>query len=912
LEEKELLSHVEEHFDKVIVLINSSNVMELGDLEKDEKVDAIVWMAYPGSRGNDALAEILNGTINPSGHTVDTWVADLTASPTFPNTTTVAYENVNKDNARETSYTLDYEEGIYLGYRYYETAAADGVLDYDSAVVYPFGYGLSYTTFSQEIKEASVEEGQVHVTVTVANTGSVAGKDVIQLYYHAPYDGTIEKAEVVLAAYAKTDLLEPGESKDYTLSYALEDMASYDQAGKGCYCLDQGTYLITLRKNSHELYGDNCTFTYEQPETIVYDAANPRQTEVLSQTGEMVNLSDEAKAAISVTAAVNRFDSMSSHFASYDAPEEGKGINFTRADFEASFPKAPTAADLTAPDEVIQNLGDYVPDYYNADDTMPTTGAKNGLSAVALRGLTYDDPLWDSLLDQLSVKDMTSLIYAGNQGTISISSISLPNTTATDGPAGLKQYGGLGLGVSGNFNCCGTLVAGTWNQSLAEAYGVSVGNEAVQASASGWYAPGLDLHRTAFGGRNFEYYSEDPLVSGKTCAGTIQGAASKGLVCYFKHFVLNDVETHREDNAPCIWANEQALRELYLKAFEIAVKEPVMDVKYLSGEGEVLHKNMRATTGLMSSFNRIGSVWTGASRALLTDVLRGEWGFIGSVITDYNDEPQMDVEAGVVAGNDLMLANAATLASSFKDTNNPSTVLAMRRAVKNIVYSLVNSNSMTGLSDATTITYGMSPWKRLLYIADAILVVLSLLLFLLGRHINRLPDKSTLTPEEQKAAKERREAIMKKMLALVAILLAVLIGLTIYFHQSGSTGGSGRPAQVYNNHTNFVEAGYEGDCVNTITNTLILNDDKTYTLVNDFCVNQVSGIIVFSNTTYYEGTYEVESEDDSSLTVSLSDATKAISNAAGITSTSADDASLLEGCKARSVTCDKEANTFTE
>ena len=387
-------------------------------------------------------------------------------------------------------------------------------------------------------------------------------------------------------------------------------------------------------------------------DTVVYDASNPRQTEINAQTGEYVNLSAEAKAALTVMAAVNRFDDMSAHFVDYTDPKanNGAGVNFTRANFAASFPKAPTAA---------------------------------------------------------------------------VGSISLPKTTATDGPAGLKQYGGLGMGVSGNFNCCGTLVAATWNVELAEAYGNAVGNEAVQAGADAWYAPGVDMHRTAFGGRNFEYYSEDPLISGRTCAGTIQGAANKGFVCYFKHFALNDVETHREDNAPCVWANEQAVRELYLRAFEIAVKEPGMELKYLNEHGEVQTRTMRATTGVMSSFNRIGATWTGGSKALCTEVLRGEWGFIGSVITDYNDEPQMHVEQGVVAGNDLMLANEATLASKFADTNNPSTVKAMRQAVKNIVYSIVNSNAVNGLSDATTVTYGTAPWRVALYAADAVLVVLA-------------------------------------------------------------------------------------------------------------------------------------------------------------------------------------------
>ena len=251
-----------------------------------------------------------------------------------------------------------------------------------------------------------------------------------------------------------------------------------------------------------------------------------------------------------------------------------------------------------------------------------------------------------------------------------LTSIGLPKSSATDGPAGLKQYGGLGLGVSGNFNCCGTLVAATWNTDLAEQYGTMVGNEAVQAEVDGWYAPGCDLHRTAFGGRNFEYYSEDPLISGKTCAATVQGASNKGLTCLFKHFALNDVESHRTDNGPCVWANEQAMRELYLKAFEIAIEEPVMELKYLDADGNTQTKTMRGTLGVMSSFNRIGSVWTGGCEALMTGVLRDEWGFLGTVVTDYNGSQYMNVEEGVTAGNDLMLANESTLPTRFTDTKS--------------------------------------------------------------------------------------------------------------------------------------------------------------------------------------------------------------------------------------------------
>ena len=721
-EEKELIKHVKENFSNVIVVINSSNVMELGDLEADEDIDAIVWMAYPGSRGTVALAEIFAGKVNPSGHTVDTWPADLTADPTFPNAITQTYTNTPFE-----AHTLEYEEGIYVGYRWYETAAAEGVIDYDSAVVYPFGYGLSYTTFEQKIKEAKEENGEIAVTVEVTNAGAVAGKDVVQVYYHAPYTkGGIEKAEVVLANYVKTDLLQPGETKEYTVSFAAEDMASYDYKGAGCYVLEAGDYVISVRKNAHETYGEGCEWTYNVPATITYGESNPRQTEVEAQTGELVNMSDEWKQNHAVVAATNRFGWMSEHF------EQGKAQILSRADFVGTFPTAPTAEDLIASDDLIVQLGEYKPDYYDSSDVAPTLGADNKLNAIGLRGATYDDPRWESLLDQLSVKDMTNLIMAGNQGSVPVGSIGLPKTNATDGPAGLKQYGGIGFSASGNFNCCGTLVAATYNVELAEEYGNAVGNEAVLGGVDAWYAPGNDLHRTAFGGRNFEYYSEDPVVSGKTCAGTIQGAVNKGFACYVKHFALNDVETYRDHNGPTVWSNEQAMRELNLKAFEIAIKEPVLNLKYLDADGNTQYKQMNGSIAVMSSFNRLGGKWAGGCAELLNGVLRSEWGFLGCVITDYNGTAYMNCEWGVSSGNDLMLANISTLPSKFADTSNPSTQKVMRQAVKNIAYMTIHSNAANGMSDGTTVEYGIAPWKLALYGVGALLVLGGAALILFG------------------------------------------------------------------------------------------------------------------------------------------------------------------------------------
>ena len=728
-EEKDLLAHAKANFDKVIVVINSTNVMELGALRDDPQVDAILWIAYPGSRGTVALAEILKGAVNPSGHTVDTWAVDFTADPTFPNTSPQKYLNVSKDNALEDSYVLEYEEGIYFGYRYYETVYADGGTftvegqsgkSYEEAVAYPFGYGLSYTTFEQKIKEAKAENGQIRLTVTVKNTGSVAGKDVVQVYYHAPYTkGGIEKAATVLAAYEKTDLLQPGASADYKLSFAIEDMASYDFLTEKCYVLDAGEYKITVNKNAHETYGAGCEWTYKAAKKIVYNAGNPRQSEIDAQKGDSRNISDAAKLTMTVQAAVNQFDDMNAHFVPHTQAQGGKSTIFTRANFAASFPTVPTTADLTASEATIAKLGEYTPDYYVEGEEAPTTGADQTWSVVALRGVPYDDVRWDMLLDQLTVKSMYKLIYSGNQSVNAVKQVGLPASGATDGPAGLKQYGGLGLGTSGNFHCSSVLTAATWNVKLAEEYGRAVGNEAMLAGTNmtGWYAPGCDIHRGPFGGRGFEYYSEDPLISGKTCAATVKGCASMGFTCYAKHFCLNDMDRYRINNGPVTWCNEQALREIYARAYEILVKEPTVELEYLDG-GITQHKTIRACTALMSSFNRIGDTWCGASGALLNNVLRGEWGFLGTVITDYNGNKYMHVENGVNNGNDLMLANEMTLPTKFTDTKNPSTIRIMRQACKNIFYTQANSATVNKTSDATTVTYGMAPWRTWLLYAN--------------------------------------------------------------------------------------------------------------------------------------------------------------------------------------------------
>lgn len=754
-EEEALVRHAKQNFDKVIVVINSANVMEVGELNAEKTatnlgVDAILWCGGPGTTGMTALGDILNGNVNPSGRTVDAWVNDLTKEPTFNNYVSVSYSNIaNGDTADNApAYFMDYEEGIYVGYRYYETAYAESLagnfdgFDYDSLVTYPFGFGLSYTTFDWSLAEDNVSEvaadGTITISVDVTNTGSVAGKDVVEVYFTPPYNsGTgVEKAAKNLAAFAKTPLIQPGATERVELSFDVEDMASYDyrhsngDGTTGCYFLEEGEYTISLQTDSHNTKAQCLPLTYILDETIYYTANNPRNSEVLAQTGTTRNLSDSAKQELSVQAATNKFEYLNEHFRDYDQTSGGTAVNFSREDFEASYPAAPSGADLVAPQNVIDDFKEYSPDYYNSNDQKPTTGAENNINFAALRGRTYDDPMWDKLLDQLTLAQMESLVMNGQYQTQAISSINKPASVDLDGPAGIKLYGALSKNESNNGYCCGTMVASTWNVELAKRLGEAVGEEAAwykngnRKVLNGWYAPGLNMHRTAFSGRNFEYYSEDPLLSGTMCKNTVEGAASKGVYAYIKHFVLNDVDMNRKGNGLAAWVNEQAFREIYLRAFEIVVKDAEVDLKYVGDDGELTSKTIRACTALMATYTRVGSK-PDASSSELGDVLRNEWGFFGTVVTDSNVTKHTHVEACFVNLADLQLTTSAISVTKITDKNNASTQIALRNACKNILYTTVNSNLTNGIAATSVVSEGIAPWVTYIVLIDVFFALIA-------------------------------------------------------------------------------------------------------------------------------------------------------------------------------------------
>lgn len=675
--EKNMIDLVTGNFEDVVLVYNGANPMELGFVEDYPQIKSLLWCPGTGQTGFNALGNILSGEVNPSGRTVDTFVYDLTKAPYFWN----SCEYFAYDNMEEFTYEyepgdgwspffVNYVEDIYVGYKFYETAAWEGAIDYDATVQYPFGHGLSYTTFEQKMGKISESDGTLTFDVTVTNTGNMDGKDVVEVYYHPPYtNGGIEKASANLAAFEKTGLLKPGESEKVTISIAKEDMASYDAKDAGCYVLEEGDYGISIRTNSHSIIEEQ---TYTVSETVVYDENNKRSTDK--------------------EAAVNRFDDAAGNV-TYLSRADG----FANLEEAAAYPE-----NFSMPEEYkakfINNSNYRTEDYNNPNDTAPALGAKNGLKLEELRGKDYEDSQWEALLDQLTAEDMNKLISLGGYQTSEISSIGKVQTVDCDGPASINnnftRQGSIGFPS-------GVMISATWNEELANDFGDSIGKMADEMGVSGWYAPAMNIHRSAFSGRNFEYYSEDALLSGKIAAQAILGAKEHGVYAYMKHFALNDQEDAR-DLMLCTWANEQAIREIYLKPFEIAVKEG-------------------GCQAVMSAFNYIGTTWAGGCSALLQDVLRGEWGFQGMVLTDYfQGMGYMDAEQGIRNGNDFCLVAYDSDTNNVHDQESATSLLAMRQACKNILYTVVNSRAYA----PENLSRGPKGWQVALITADIVIVLL--------------------------------------------------------------------------------------------------------------------------------------------------------------------------------------------
>ncbi len=703
--EEEMIDLVCANFDKVILVYNGANAFELGFINDHPQIKSALWVAGMGHVGMEALGEIVTGEVNPSGKTIDTYVYNMKETPWWNNFGDFNYTNMDEFAYTSTGFTgvestayvsfINYVEGIYVGYKFYETADAEGLIDYDKMVQYPFGYGLSYTSFEQTMGDITEADGQISFDVTVTNTGSVAGKDVVEVYYNPPYtNGGIEKATANLIEFEKTDLLEPGASQTFNISFALEDIASYDYQNAKGYVLEAGDYVISINKDSHTILDSK---TYTVGSEVVYNGSNNRNSDMVTAT----NAFDYAEGDVTY---LSRKDGFANYAKATAAPSNYEMSAAAKADF--------------------YNISNYLTPEATAADEDPnaaavTTGAATNLKLADLRDVAKDDPKWDELLDSMSLDDMNALISLGGYQTNSVDSIGKVRTNDCDGPASINNnftgVGSLGFPV-------GVTVAATFNKALAYEFGQSIGKMADEMDVSGWYAPAMNIHRTAFAGRNFEYYSEDGVLSGVIASNACQGSWSQGVYAYMKHFALNDQEENRCDML-CTWANEQAIREIYLRPFEMCVKRtPILAV--------------------MSSFNYIGNRWAGGSASLLKTVLRDEWGFNGFVLTDYfGVYGYMSSDQAIRNGTDCMLVNYPTATNNvqFRDTNGAQQ--AMRDATKNILYTVVQSRAYA----PENLTMGMASWKKLMIVLDVIfgaLMVCLMAIFIKNYKKNKAADTS--------------------------------------------------------------------------------------------------------------------------------------------------------------------------
>lgn len=714
--EQSLIAEAKENFGTVIVLINAGNAMELGFLENEKElgagqtgdIDAALWIGDIGDVGAVGVANILKGIVNPSGKLADIYPYAIETIPSYYNFDTYEYTNSAQcfeDFDSHPAYLLEYQEGIYVGYRYYETRdsydyttregeAVTGV-PYEEVVQYPFGYGLSYSHFtwntSKITEKKDLEKGDViEVEVEVTNTGDTAGKDVVELYYTPPYyaDGSkIQKSDVVLGGYAKTEEIAPGEKDTVTIQLNVEDMASFDDlkyySSTGAYVLESGDYVISLRSDSHTVV-DDMEYTYNLQNTIVFadETAKTENGTDAQYVGKRAD--DEAEA-------VNQFDDVAGDVAylSRDTWEVIPGTS-----------KEATKEQLEAFETALELDESFV----NEDDEAPVFGKKGNLTIKDLKGKSYDDPMWDELLDQLTLEEIDTMVANNGWGSAAVESVGKNQIYDMDGPAALSYVFDAFMGTCTYKTVtypCEVVTASSWNTAIAEKFGDAISKEGEAWAISGWYAPGANMHRNPFTGRNFEYYSEDAYLAGTMATAAVSKAQENGMYCYMKHFALNERETYRHSGL-CTWANEQSMREIYLKPFEMAVKDGGL-------------------TAMMSSYNNLGVTWAGESKALLTHVLRGEWGFKGTVLTDNNEEHGfMNPELAIAAGGTALLYNGMNGAKSCERlAATASGQKLLREAAHQYLYTVANSY-------ATELTENTAPWRIPAMAGSAVLYIITI------------------------------------------------------------------------------------------------------------------------------------------------------------------------------------------
>lgn len=774
--ELELLQYLNDNYNEVILVVNSNAALELDWVKDYPSIKATLFV----SGGIEALPRILCGEVNPSGRTVDTFAADAMKSPAAQNFGDYQYSDANGELTKYNYVT--YAEGIYVGYKYYETRYEDVILqqgnagdyNYDEEVIYPFGYGLSYTTFAWENMQTVWEGDTCKVSVKVTNTGDAAGKDVVEVYLQSPYtdydkENQVEKAAVQLVGYAKTELLAAGESQVVEVTFDKEQFTAYDSHNAKTYILDAGDYYITAAANAHAAVNN-----------------------VLAAKGAAV----EGDASFVSLYQVAELDTTTYSTDSYSGTEITNQLDFaagdasylTRSDWEGTFPThdgVPSSQvstwggeingedgvaytyTKTADAELLAQLDSFdslSPVDRTTIDATPVYGAANGVKLSQLRGLEYDDPLWDELLDQLTSEDYLQTISRSGYGVEAIDSVAKPFTIDADTASGLIY------GSTGKMYPTAMTLAMTWNQELARDYGTMIGNEALLGGANGWYAPSMNIHRTPFSGRNGEYYSEDGFLSGCVGSNAIYGAASKGMYTFIKHFAFNDQENHRGDRkgqySVATWLNEQSAREIYLKPFEMCMKVGDVDLNYVKVNSDGTMENatgkVSASLGVMTAFNRVGATWTGGCYPLITGILRNEWNFKGFIITDAaNDGVFMDPYQMIEAGADAKLTYLTeSMRFDYYDETDPATYYYGREAIHHILYTIANSNAMNGAAPGASFKEGMRLLAKILL---ALKILVGLLILWILYSIFRLykPSKRMIAKREKKAAKKAAKLAKK-------------------------------------------------------------------------------------------------------------------------------------------------------
>jgi len=710
-------------FKKVIVILNSSSTLQL-DFIDDYDIDALLWVGNLGLNGIPAVADILAGKVNPSGRIVDTFQKDNHAAPAMQNYDAYPYTNAaelglaaaQNNNALgidkcNQNYVV-YQEGIYVGYRYFETRYEDYVLgrgnagdyDYDKLVAFPFGSGLSYTTFDYSDFKITDQGSTILAEVDVTNTGSVDGKHTVQIYFQSPYtqydiDNGVEKAAVELCGFDKKEIA-AGKTEHFAIEIRKDDLTSYDSNLAKTYIMDAGDYYFTVASDAHNAVnnilmakgadtarmsgtGDaalTATWTLDEMDTITYS--------VSAYTGNAItNLFEDAD--------LNKY-----------AGAEGQTVTYLcRNDWQGTFPTTQSlrvtdamwADGLTHNAEERTAIVEKMKTLYWQGATLPESGTGGALKAIDFVETRYEDSAWDKLVSQISYGDMLNTIYNGAYNTHALPAINLPATMEADGPTGYTKS--LMGGSSGMAFTSEDVIAASYSRDLACLVGKCMAEDMLHSnqnsdstSVAGIYAPGLNIHRSQYLGRHNEYYSEDGWLSGEIAASQVQGIRSKGVLAFAKHFALNDQEQGRYGIS--VWANEQSIREVYLEAFEGAIRGGAMNV--------------------MTSFNRIGVVWSGAHYGLMTGILRDEWGMEGAAITDMSMNAKwMDYRMGVLAGQDIWCGQKGSMGTLDGTENDPAISSAVHNAMKNIVYSVTRTNAMN-VGDAVVLTVTPT-WKIALY-----------------------------------------------------------------------------------------------------------------------------------------------------------------------------------------------------